>query len=78
VVAQLGATVRRLATQPALEVTEATALAEIENLDSLRILEAIALVEAEFGVEIDTAGLDTFETAGDVVRAIVAATRRQA
>lgn len=42
-------------------------LDELEAIDSIRLLEAIALAEAEFGVLIDLDGLEEIETLHDVV-----------
>lgn len=67
------AIVRRLAATPEMAVPVETALADLEGLDSLRLLEAMALSEARLGVEIDTNAMDSFTTVGDVIAALLAA-----
>lgn len=59
--------------QPA--ATMDTRLYDLEGLDSLRLLETVALAEEHFGVLVDTGGLGQMETLGDVVR-LVAIGRR--
>lgn len=52
-------------------------LDEIIDLDSLRIIEAVALLEEEFGVEVQTDGLEGLATIGDIVRLLQKATLRK-
>ncbi len=52
-----------------------TALHELDGVDSLRLLETVALAEEQFGVVVETGGLGQIETVGDIVR-LVAAGRR--
>jgi acyl carrier protein len=47
-----------------------TALDTLDGVDSLRLLETVALAEERFGVQVDTGGLDGLETVGDIVRLI--------
>ncbi len=55
-------------------VTPATVLADLPGMDSLRLLETVALAEEHFGVEIDTSRLETIETVDDIVTALVGGT----
>ena len=50
-----------------------TALSRLDGLDSLRLLETVALAEEHFGVQVATGGLDALATVGDIVRLIAAA-----
>lgn len=52
-----------------------TELHALDAVDSLRLLETVALAEEHFGVQVDTGGLGQIETVGDIVR-LVAAGRR--
>jgi acyl carrier protein len=56
--------------QPAAAM--ATALHALDGLDSLRLLETVALAEEHFGVMVDTGGLGQMETLGDIVRLVAA------
>ena len=47
-----------------------SALDTLDGVDSLRLLETVALAEEKFGVQVDTGGLDALETVGDIVRLI--------
>ena len=47
-----------------------TALYDIDGLDSLRLLETVALAEEACGVQVETGGLGALETLGDIVRLI--------
>jgi acyl carrier protein len=67
--------VGRLTAQADLVLEERQEFADLEALDSLRLLEAIALTELRFGVQIDTAGMDRLTTVGDVVGAVLTAAR---
>lgn len=67
------ATIRRLAERVDVEITDETVLTDIGEIDSMRLLEAVALTEAAFEVQIDTSGLDEMATAGNVVDAVMAA-----
>ncbi len=72
VLAAFAGVVRRLAGDPSLPVTREHDLMELGTLDSLRLLEAIALTEAACGVEIDAAGLSGLLTVDDLIRAMLA------
>ena len=47
-------------------------LADVPYMDSLRLLETVALAEEHFGVTVDTARLESISTVGDIVRLFVA------
>ena len=53
-------------------------LDEIADLDSLKLMEAVALSEERFSVEVDTGGLDKLATVGDIVRLLLRALAHQA
>ncbi len=52
-----------------------SALHELDGVDSLRLLETVALAEEQFGVMVETGGLGQIETVGDIVRLVVAGRR---
>lgn len=52
-----------------------TELHELDGVDSLRLLETVALVEEQFGVIVETGGLGQIETVGDIVRLVIAGRR---
>lgn len=49
-----------------------TQLWALDGLDSLRLLETVALAEETFGVLVETGGLGQLETLGDIVRLVAA------
>jgi len=51
-------------------VSPATVLSDLPGMDSLRLLETIALAEEQFGVEIDTRRIETITTVADIVAAL--------
>lgn len=51
----------------------ATPLEDLDGVDSLRLLETVALAEEHFGVAVDTGGFGSLATLGDIVGMIVAA-----
>ena len=53
--------------QPQPGVTAQSAIDTLDSVDSLRLLEIIALSEEHFGVETDTGGFDNIDTVGDIV-----------
>lgn len=59
--------------QPGLVLRPDMALADVPDLDSLRLLETIALLEIRFAVEIDTTRLETLATVEDILQAILLA-----
>ena len=69
----LAGLLRRLCEQPLPELAPDTALAEIDGLDSVRLLEAVALLEEAMGVEFPTQALDGLEHVADLLRLMAAA-----
>lgn len=69
----LSLTLRRLGGAAEMAVAPEMRLAELDGIDSLRLLEALALTELHFGVQVDTAALDSFTTVEDMLRAVLAA-----
>lgn len=57
--------------RPVPGVTAATLLDSLPELDSMRLIEAVALLEGQFGVEIDPTALEELVTVADVVAVIV-------
>lgn len=56
--------------RPQPGVTLDTPLDALDGVDSLRLLETVALAEEHFGIQVDTGGLDALATVGDIVRLI--------
>lgn len=67
--------VAQICEQPALDLRPDTALADIPGIDSLRLLQAIALLEENCAVEIMIPALESVHRVGDVVDAILQASR---
>ena len=67
--------VARVTNRPQPAAAMDTMLYDLDGLDSLRLLETVALAEEHFGVQVDTGGLGQIETVGDIVR-LVASGRR--
>ncbi len=65
--------VARVTNRPQPEVALETLLYDVDGLDSLRLLETVALAEEALGVVVDTGGLGQLETVGDIVRLLVTA-----
>jgi acyl carrier protein len=59
--------------RPALALSATTLLADIPDMDSLRLLECVALAERHFVVEVSTDQFESLVTVGDIVRLIAAA-----
>ena len=78
VLASTLAVLREVSRQPNLVASPDTHLDEIANLDSLNVIEAVALLEGRFGVEVDTGGLNHLATVGDIAGLVVRALARQA
>jgi acyl carrier protein len=66
-------TLRRACDASLPDLAPTTILAEVVNIDSLRLLQAIALAEEELGIEIDTGALDAAWTVRDIVMALAEA-----
>jgi acyl carrier protein len=52
-----------------------TELHALDGVDSLRLLETVALAEEQFDVMVETGGLGQIETVGDIVRLVMAGRR---
>lgn len=65
----------RVCEQVALDLQPDMALADIPGIDSLRLLQAIALLEENCAVEIMIPALENLHQVGDVVDAILQARR---
>ena len=71
--AAVAASLRKLCRDPLSDLTADTYLDELPGMDSLRVLHAIAMIEEQFGVEIDVAALDGMRQVRDIVQAVHAA-----
>jgi acyl carrier protein len=67
------AQLRRVCECDDIVVSADTNLEDIQQIDSLRLLLAIAHLEEQFRVEIDVAAFDSFTHVGDVLRAVASA-----
>lgn len=74
VFAALVALIGKLDANPGAPLALTTALADIDGLDSIRLIETIALLEEHFAVEVATHDLDQLHCLADIVRAITHAT----
>jgi acyl carrier protein len=61
---------RGICQNPLPDLTPETYLDELPGMDSLRVLHVVAMMEEQFGVEIDVAALDRLQQVQDVVRAV--------
>jgi hypothetical protein len=66
-------TLRRVTRQSTALLGSATPLDDIEGLDSLKVIETVALLEDHFAVAVDSLSLDGLTTVGDIVRIIARA-----
>ncbi len=73
-IAVIGRMVREFTGQTVPAIEGATALDEIDGLDSLRIIETVALLEDQFAVVIDPRALDRLRTVDDIAWSITNAT----
>ncbi len=73
VLAELTRFLRHLCESEEIELTTDTLLDDIPGMDSLRILQAVAHLEAWFHVEIDVVDLDDLSRVSDILSAIAAA-----
>ena len=64
---------RQLCEDPLPDLAPETPLVDVTGLDSIRLLETVALLEEELQLEIDTQALDGLERVGDILAAIWAA-----
>jgi acyl carrier protein len=60
----------RLCKQSQPGLTRETSLEDVAGLDSMRILQVVALLEEHFHVEVDEVALHDLHTLGDIVDAI--------
>ena len=73
ILAELPDVLRRVCRQDMPDIAETMLLREVPGMNSLRALETIALLEEQFGVEIDVAALQNIKSLGDIVTAIASA-----
>jgi acyl carrier protein len=66
----VAAALRRLCQDPLPDLAADSFLDELPRMDSLRVLHVIAMLEDEYGVEIDVAALDGLRQVGDILRAL--------
>ena len=60
----------RVCERPAVVLTQDLPLADIQNIDSLRLLQAIALLEEQFSIEIDVVALERLHRVRDIIELI--------
>lgn len=60
------AILRRLCPTPFPDLPPETALDAVPGLDSLRLVETVAMLEEQFGVAVDTEALMDLATIGDI------------
>jgi acyl carrier protein len=63
-------TLCRVCDRPAVALPQDLLLADVPNIDSLRLLQAIALLEETFSVEINVVALEQLQRVRDVVELI--------
>ena len=71
----VAAIVRRVCQHPLPELAPDTYLDKLPNMDSLRVLHVVAMMEEQFGVEIDVTALDSMRQVMDVLNAVRAGKR---
>ena len=64
------ATLRRVCPAPLPDMPPDTPIEAVPELDSLRLVEAVALLEAQFAVTVDTDGLTELATLADIATLI--------
>jgi acyl carrier protein len=70
---ELGKILRRVCAHEMPDLTPNTPLDEIPDIDSLRLLQAVAHLEEHFQVEIDVAALDDLSRVRDILNALAVA-----
>ncbi len=60
----------RVCGQAAVALPQDLLLAEVPNIDSLRLLQAIALLEEQFSIEIEVVALERLQRVRDIVAII--------
>jgi acyl carrier protein len=73
-VAQIAAIIFEVTGQHIPPVARETPLDEIDGLDSLRVIETVALLEDRYGVAVDPHALDRLRTVDDIAWIITNAT----
>jgi len=71
----VAAAVRKVCQDPLPDLAPDTYLDELPNMDSLRVLHVVAMMEEQFGIEIDVTALDNLRQVLDVLNAVRAAKR---
>jgi acyl carrier protein len=71
----VAATVRKVCQQALPGLAPDTYLDELPGMDSLRVLDVVAMMEEQFGVEIDITALDRMYQVQDILHAVRAAKR---
>jgi acyl carrier protein len=66
----VAAALRGICQNPLPDLTPETHLDELPGMDSLRVLHVVAMMEEQFGVEIDVGALDRLYQVQDVLRAV--------
>jgi acyl carrier protein len=66
----LSSLLSRLCQQPFLALTPDMLLLDIPGIDSLRLLQAVALMEEQFHVEVDVVALEDLHRVHDILEAI--------
>ena len=61
---------RGICQNPLLDLTPDTNFDELPGMDSLRVLHVVAMMEEQFGVEIDVAALDRLYRVQDLLHAV--------
>ena len=69
----VAAAVRKVCQHPLPDLAADTYLDELPNMDSLRVLHVVAMIEEQFAIEIDIAALDNLHQVQDVLNAVRAA-----
>lgn len=60
----------RVCEREAVALPQDMPLAEVPNIDSLRVLQAVALLEEQFSIEIDVVALEQLHRVRDIVALI--------
>jgi acyl carrier protein len=71
----VAAAVRKICQHPLPGLAPETYLDELPGMDSLRVLHVVAMMEEQFGVEIDVTALDHMYQVRDVLHAVRTAQR---
>jgi acyl carrier protein len=66
----VAATLRKICQDALPDLAPDTYLDELPNMDSLRVMHVIAMLEEQLGVEIDVAALDRLHQVHDIIKAV--------